>query len=416
MADPLEALRRPIVPLDPDPSFAARLRSRLTRALMEGDPVTAVVTEQILVPYLAVHDAHAALDWYADVFGAEVVGAPIVMPDGRIGHAEIIVAGATIYLADDYPEIDAVGPVGRGTGTTVSLHLTVPSVDSTVATALRHRAHLERPPADQPYGRTGVIRDPFGHRWMIQSPVGAAAEPTPPADGDLAFFSLHVPSADRAREFYSAVLGWSFGDPSELGGFDQVMNLSLPAGVWDGEPVPGVPNPGVHLVHHVSDIDSAVAKVRALGGTATDPEPTPYGLRARCTDDQGNGFSVVQTPPGAAAPAANGERAGDLAYITIRPGDEQRAATFYGGLFSWQFTPGRVEHGLQVQGPMPMAGLWGGESSQNVSLMYRVDDVAAAVAKVRELGGQATDPERQPYGVTSDCVDNQGMTFYLGEM
>ncbi|HVX70567.1 MAG TPA: glyoxalase, partial [Mycobacteriales bacterium] len=101
MADPLEALRRPIVPLDPDPSFAARLRSRLTRALMEGDPVTAVVTEQTLVPYLAVHDAHAALDWYADVFGAEVVGAPIVMPDGRIGHAEIIVAGATIYLADD---------------------------------------------------------------------------------------------------------------------------------------------------------------------------------------------------------------------------------------------------------------------------------------------------------------------------
>jgi hypothetical protein len=38
------------------------------------------------------------------------------------------------------------------------------------------------------------------------------------------------------------------------------------------------------------------------------------------------------------------------------------------------------------------------------------------VVKVRELGGQATDPERQPYGVTSDCVDNQGMTFYLGEM
>jgi predicted enzyme related to lactoylglutathione lyase len=322
------------------------------------------------------------------------------MPDGRIGHAEIIVAGATIYLADDHPEIDAVGPVGRGSGTTVSLHLTVPSVDSTVTTAVRHRADLERAPTDQPYGRTGVIRDPFGHRWMIQSPVGAPVEPVTPADGDLAFFSLHVPSADRAREFYSAVLGWEFGS-LELGNLDQAVNLSLPAGVWDGEAVPGVPNPGVHLVHHVSDVDAAVARVRALGGTATDPEPTPYGARARCTDDQGNGFSVVQTAPGTAAPAANGERAGDLAYITLLPGDEQRAAAFYRGLFGWQFTPGRVEHGLQVQGPMPMAGLWGGQGGQNVSLMYRVNDVAAAVAKVRELGG------RQPIRNASRTVSRQ---------
>jgi predicted enzyme related to lactoylglutathione lyase len=289
----LEALRRPIVALDPDPSFAAQLRSRLNNALAEGD------------------EAMPALN------------SPL-----RAGRASV----------------------------------------------------------------------------------------PPPADGDIAFFSLHVPSADRARAFYGEVLGWQFGDPMEPGGYDRVVNLSLPCGVWDGEGVPGVPNPGVHLVRHVSDLEASTAKVRALGGTASEPEVTPYGRRARCTDDQGNGFALLQQPPGVAHAAQNGERPGDLAYVTMAIADEQLAATFYGELFGWQFRPGGVEHGLQVEGPTPQTGLWGGTGRPNVTLMYRVDDVAAAVATVRALGGQATDPEQMPYGVTSDCVDDQGMAFYLGQL
>ena len=30
-------------------------------------------------------------------------------------------------------------------------------------------------------------------------------------------------------------------------------------------------------------------------------------------------------------------------------------------------------------------------------------------------GGTATDPERQPYGTTSECTDDQGVRFYLGD-
>jgi predicted enzyme related to lactoylglutathione lyase len=251
----------------------------------------------------------------------------------------------------------------------------------------------------------------------LKSPVRASrADVQPPADGDIAFFSLHVPSADRARAFYGEVLGWQFGDPMEPGGFDRVVNLSLPAGVWDGEGVPGVANPGVHLVRHVANLEASIAKVRALGGTASEAEVTPYGSRARCTDDQGNGFALLQQPPGVALAAPNGERPGDLAYVTMAPGDEQLAATFYGELFGWQFRPGSVEHALQVEGPTPQTGVWGGSGRPNVMLMYRVEDVAAAVATVRALGGEATDPAQMPYGVTSDCVDDQGMAFYLGRL
>ena len=41
-----------------------------------------------LTPYLCVRDARAAIEWYAEVLGAEVTFEPIVMADGRVGHVE----------------------------------------------------------------------------------------------------------------------------------------------------------------------------------------------------------------------------------------------------------------------------------------------------------------------------------------
>lgn len=407
MPDPLEILRRPIVPLDPDPSFAARLRERLTRAL-EGETVTATVAEPTLIPYIAVHDARAALDWYVDALGASVVGEPIVMPDGRVGHAELTIGGSTMYLSDEHPEIDVVGPVGRG-GTTVALHLTVPDVDVAVGAAVRLGATLERPPADSPYGRTGTIRDPFGHRWMIQSPVGVSV-PAADAEGDVVYFSLHVADLERAREFYSRVIGWAIAERSADGPWAEVTGLSMHAGLWGG-PLDRVPTPGVRLVHRVVDIHASVAKVRSLGGTASEPRREEYGWTADCRDDQGNGFSLHESP--ADTPRIDGSRPGDISYITVAPGDEVAASRFYGELFGWTFSPGHVERGLQVDGPQPMMGFWGGDGRQNITLMFWVEDIHTAVNRVRECGGTATDPEPQPYGLSSECVDDQGMAFYL---
>ena len=50
------------------------------------------------VPYLAVADARAAISWYRDAFGATLVGDPVEMDDGRIGHAELSVSGGVLYL------------------------------------------------------------------------------------------------------------------------------------------------------------------------------------------------------------------------------------------------------------------------------------------------------------------------------
>ena len=125
-----------------------------------------------LTPYIAVREGRRALDWYAQVFAARMVGEPVVMSDGRIGHSEILIGDSRLMLSEEFPELDVLGPQSRG-GSTSTLVIAVPDVDRTIEQAVAAGARLERPPRDEPYGRTGVIHDPFGHRWMVQTPPAA---------------------------------------------------------------------------------------------------------------------------------------------------------------------------------------------------------------------------------------------------
>jgi predicted enzyme related to lactoylglutathione lyase len=74
-----------------------------------------------------------------------------------------------------------------------------------------------------------------------------------------------------------------------------------------------------------------------------------------------------------------------------------------------------VEDGWNIAEIVPMSGLSGGHPQSTIVPMYRVNDIARAAERVRALGGAATEPSRQPYGLTSDCTDDQGTRFYLGQ-
>jgi predicted enzyme related to lactoylglutathione lyase len=56
---------------------------------------------------------------------------------------------------------------------------------------------------------------------------------------------------------------------------------------------------------------------------------------------------------------------------------------------------------------------WPRTSRPEVQLSYRVDDIAAAVERVRAAGGHAHEPVRRPFGLLAECVDDQGATFHL---
>jgi len=447
MPDPFESLHLAATTVDPDPTFAARLRRHVERALSlpEGVTVSNLTVESTsapaaaghiaagettpavpaaVVPYLIVDGARQALDWYVDALGARRRGESIVMADGRVGHAELELRGSVLYLADESPESQVAAP-RAGAGATVSFTFEVPDVDGSVDRALAAGAVLERPLADYPYGRNAVVRDPFGHRWIISSesvpgdPVTAGAGPgsvaggqtDPVRHGDIGYVSLWVPDAERAATFFSRVLGWTF-EPEVSGYSRQVADRLLHHGV-DG----GHDRSSLFLCFLVDDVAGAVLRVRAAGGRAEEPSREPFGLAAMCSDVEGTPFSLYEAPPGPRPPrlAANGTRQGDVSYITMEVVDSAPVRAFYGSVLGWHFSPGHVDDGWGPDDVVPMTGLHGGHEVTTVLPMYRVDDIYAAVARVRASGGSAPEPERHSYGLSAQCVDDQGTRFYLGQ-
>ena len=175
-------------PSNPDPRFATRLRAQLEAALTpviqlpereDRTPMTDTIStttmpprppRRLLVPYIAVHDASAALQWYADALdGDETVR--YVGDDGRIGHAEMTIHGARIMLSDAYPEIGVVA-ANSYEGSSCALHLEVADIDAVHSAAVAAGATSLRDPEDQPHGsRMSTVLDPFGHRWMFSQTI-----------------------------------------------------------------------------------------------------------------------------------------------------------------------------------------------------------------------------------------------------
>ncbi len=231
--DPLAVLRTvaPVGP--PDRRFVDRLRGRLVAALgltaaddtvprspgrdtmtttttaptttPTDTPATMLVRAAAgrLTPYLCAHDAAAALDFYGRAFGA-VELTRIVADDGRIGHAELAIGDVRLYVSDEHPELGVVSPRTLG-GTSVTLHLDVTDVDAVHAAVVAAGAESLSEPADQPHGaRRGVVRDPYGHRWMLSR----STERTERSDGGGIWAAVNAADAPALIEFLTGVIGF----------------------------------------------------------------------------------------------------------------------------------------------------------------------------------------------------------------
>ena len=119
-----------------------------------------------LFAYLHLENAAEAIEFYKKAFGAKEKFR-LSEPSGRIGHAELDFGGTTVMISDEFPEYGIKGPRALG-GSAVSIHIHVDDADEVVRRAAAAGAKVEMEPQDQFYGeRSGVVRDPFGHRWNI---------------------------------------------------------------------------------------------------------------------------------------------------------------------------------------------------------------------------------------------------------
>jgi predicted enzyme related to lactoylglutathione lyase len=351
------------------------------------------------LPYLSVADARAAIAWYTDAFDAAVVGDPIVMEDGRIGHAELAIAGGVLYLADEHPELGLKAPAPGSVS--VSLMLRVDDTAAALQKTREHGATVEREVYDNYGSRNATIIDPFGHRWMLSGPSVDGIR-----HGDIGYVSVWVPDADRAAAFYGHVLGWAY-DPQA----HQITNTELPTGIS----VNAGP-PTLFCCYAVDNVQAARTAIAGAGGVPGEIRRTDYGTLLDATDPQGMAFAVNEPAAGQKRPELNGSGPGELSYVTYQVPDSAGFRDFYGRVLGWTFEPGHVADGWQVAGTHPMAGAAGGSPHSTTVPMWTVADIEAAVVRVREAGGTVlAEPARQPYGISAECTDDQGARFYLGE-
>jgi predicted enzyme related to lactoylglutathione lyase len=109
---------------------------------------------------------------------------------------------------------------------------------------------------------------------------------------------------------------------------------------------------------------------------------------------------------------------GELSFFELGVGDAGRARAFYGSLFGWEFVDEGA--GATIETPNVPGGLHGGDPGASPYVFFRVDDLDAAVERVRELGGEIGDYQSSDdadtvsrFGRFVLCKDDQGSGFGL---
>ena len=117
------------------------------------------VNNQTVMPYLIINNATNFIAFTQKVFGAEETY-KAMRDENIIMHAEIMIGGSTIMFADS-TEVYSPRPAG--------LFVYVEDADETYKKAIDEGAIAITELADQPYGRSGGVADPFGNSWWITS-------------------------------------------------------------------------------------------------------------------------------------------------------------------------------------------------------------------------------------------------------
>jgi hypothetical protein len=111
---------------------------------------------------------------------------------------------------------------------------------------------------------------------------------------------------------------------------------------------------------------------------------------------------------------------GEVAFIELGAQDAGRAQAFYSSMFGWKFEPGPSGEGFAFEAPNVPGGLHGDDPGASPYVFFRVDDMEAALERVRQLGGTVEEMDVEGdeasvarFGRFKLCRDDQGSPFGL---
>ncbi|MFC7536089.1 VOC family protein [Sphingomonas sp. GCM10030256] len=251
--------------------------------------------------------------------------------------------------------------------------------------------------------------------------------------GSFIWYELITPDVDGAKRFYDAVVGWNVADRSDFPNGYRMIGRS------DGTSAGGILPLSAEMQEHgarpgwlgyvsVDDVDAAVDRMKADGGTAlmppfdipgvgrvalvADPDGAPfYLMRPSGSDTDSDVFSADQPQHVRWNELWSGDPAEAIAFYSRHFGWRQEGDMDMGELGKYQF----LYHGDTMIGavmprmPDVPKAMW--------NFYIGVDDIDRAVEAVRSGGGQVfQEPVEIPGGEYSINVsDPQGaMIGFVG--
>jgi predicted enzyme related to lactoylglutathione lyase len=189
--------------------------------------------------------------------------------------------------------------VAHGARPTWIGYIGVDDVDATVAAVTADGGQVQMPAFDMPgVGRMAMVSDPQGAPFYLMRGAsdGVSNAFSPTQTGHCGWNELHPSRQSEAFDFYRRHFGWADGGVMPMGPMGDYRFLN------QGETMIGAvmpDRPGVHphwkFYFRVPDVDAAMARIRAGGGTVTqEPNQVPGGDYAMsATDPAGVEFGLV---------------------------------------------------------------------------------------------------------------------------
>jgi uncharacterized protein len=246
--------------------------------------------------------------------------------------------------------------------------------------------------------------------------------------GRFVWYELITTDTERAKAFYSRVLGWGTQDVSmpsvaytlfTLGevSVSGLMNLPTDADKMGAKP---------RWIGYVGvdDVDATAALINQLGGAVHVPPMnfSNFSRFAVAADPQTASFGLISWLRPVQLLQAELNIPGRVAWHELLAADREKALAFYGSLFGWQKAEARVgprgTYQLFSAGQQTIGGMV--TKPRTVSMpswiyYFNVGDIDAAVKRVKIGGGQVLEG---PIEVPGDswilqCLDPQGAMFAL---
>lgn len=240
--------------------------------------------------------------------------------------------------------------------------------------------------------------------------------------GDFCWINILTARPTEARDFFAALLGWTYVEMPGMGHRIQVGGRDV-GGLFDLE-APNTP-PGaratIGVMLKVENADATCDRVRDLGGAARTPfDVGEAGRMAVCHDPTGAEFDVWE-PKRMQGTDADSDAHGAPSWFEAQTSDVDAASAFYTDLVGWRpVEMGSPEapyvdfqlDGRDVAGMMALRAETGGARPAWWTY-FTVRDVDAAVRDAAARGGQVVVPPYDIAGVgrMATLRSPQGVSF-----